>query len=79
VGQLYGGLDVPHLQRLSGAVLGWWRWRIHAVLHHLPAAWNRYVQFTRGAEQQAQTLSVGQMIGLQATHALECVCKQTLD
>ena len=42
-----------------------------AVLHHLPAAWNRYVTFTRAAEQEAQTLTVGQMIWLQATHALE--------
>ena len=42
-----------------------------AVLHHLPAAWNRYVTFTHGAEQEAQTLTVGQMIWLQATHTLE--------
>jgi DinB superfamily len=42
-----------------------------AVLHHLPAAWNRYVTFTHAAEQEAQTLTVGEMIGLQATHALE--------
>jgi hypothetical protein len=42
-----------------------------AVLHHLPAAWNRYVTFTGAAEQEAQTLTVGQMIWRQATHALE--------
>jgi DinB superfamily len=42
-----------------------------AVLHHLPAAWNRYVTFTPVAEQEAQTLTVGHMIWLQATHALE--------
>jgi DinB superfamily len=42
-----------------------------AVLHHLPAAWNRYVTFTPAAEQEAQALTVGQMIWLQATHALE--------
>ena len=42
-----------------------------AVLHHLPEAWTRYVTFTRGAEQEAQTLTVGQMVWLQATHALE--------
>jgi hypothetical protein len=42
-----------------------------AVLHHLPDAWTRYVQFTPAAEQDAQMLTVGQMIGLQATHALE--------
>jgi DinB superfamily len=42
-----------------------------AVLHHLPAAWNRYVTFTSGAEQEAQTLTVGHMIWRQATHALE--------
>jgi hypothetical protein len=42
-----------------------------AVLHHLPAAWNRYVTFTPGAEQEVQTLTVGHMIWLQATHALE--------
>jgi hypothetical protein len=29
------------------------------------------VTFTRAAEQEAQTLTVGQMIWLQATHALE--------
>jgi hypothetical protein len=44
-----------------------------AVLHHLPAAWNRYVTFTRAAEQEAQTLTMGQMIWLQAVHALEHV------
>ena len=42
-----------------------------AVLHHLPAVWHGYVTFTRGAEQEAQTLSVGQMVWLQATHAQE--------
>jgi hypothetical protein len=42
-----------------------------AVLHHLPDAWTRYVRFTRATEQDTQTLTVGQMIGLQATHALE--------
>jgi hypothetical protein len=42
-----------------------------AVLHHLPAAWTRYVRFTRGAEQDAQTLTVGQMVRRQATHVLE--------
>jgi hypothetical protein len=42
-----------------------------AVLHHLPAAWNRYVTFAPAAEQEAQTLTVGQMIWLQATHAQE--------
>jgi DinB superfamily len=42
-----------------------------AVLHQRPEAWNRYVQFTRAAEQEAQTLTVGHMIWLQATHALE--------
>jgi hypothetical protein len=46
-----------------------------AVLHHLPAAWNRYVRFTRGAQQDAQTLTVGQMIELQATHALEHIAE----
>jgi hypothetical protein len=47
------------------------RTHMHAVLHHLPAAWNRYVTFTPAAEQEAQTLTVGQMIWRQATHALE--------
>ena len=42
-----------------------------AMLHHLPDAWTRYVRFTRTAEQEAQTLTVGQMVWLQATHALE--------
>jgi hypothetical protein len=42
-----------------------------AVLHHLPDPWTRYVRFTRAAEQEAQTLTVGHMIWLQATHALE--------
>jgi hypothetical protein len=42
-----------------------------AVLHHLPAAWNRYVTFTRAAEQEAQTVTVGHMIWRQATHALD--------
>jgi hypothetical protein len=42
-----------------------------AVLHHLPEAWTQYVHFTRAAEQEAQTLTVGHMICLQATHALE--------
>ena len=42
-----------------------------AVLHHLPDAWTRYVRFTRGAGQEAQTLTVGQMVRLQTTHALE--------
>jgi N-acetylglucosamine-6-phosphate deacetylase len=40
-----------------------------AVLHHLPAAWVRYVTLAPAAEQEAQTLTVGQMIWLQATHA----------
>ena len=47
------------------------RTHILAMLHHLPEAWTRHVQFTRAAEQEAQTLTVGQMIWLQATHALE--------
>jgi hypothetical protein len=42
-----------------------------AVLHHLPDAWTRYVRFARAAEHEAQTLTVGQMIWRQATHALE--------
>jgi hypothetical protein len=42
-----------------------------AVLHHLPDAWTRYVRFAHAPEQDAQTLTVGQMISLQATHALE--------
>ena len=42
-----------------------------ALLHHLPDAWNRYVTVRRAAEQEVQTLSVGHMLGLQATHALE--------
>ena len=42
-----------------------------AVLHHLPDAWTRYVTFMGAAEQEAQTLTVGQMVWLQATHALE--------
>jgi hypothetical protein len=47
------------------------RTHMRAVLHHLPDAWTRYLRFTRAAEQEAQTLTVGQMIGLQARHALE--------
>jgi hypothetical protein len=41
-----------------------------ALLHHLPDTWNRYVRLTSAAQQDAQTLTVGHMVGLQATHAL---------
>jgi len=47
------------------------RTHMAALLHHLPAAWDRSVTFTRVAEQEAQTLTVGQMVWLQATHAQE--------
>jgi hypothetical protein len=42
-----------------------------ALLHHLPDTWNRYVTLASAAEQDAQVLTVGYMVGLQATHALE--------
>jgi hypothetical protein len=43
-----------------------------ALLHHRPDAWTRSVTVPCAAEEQGtQTLTVGQMIGLQARHALE--------
>jgi DinB superfamily len=47
------------------------RTHILAVLPHLPDAWTRYVRFTRATEQEAQMLTVGQMVWRQATHVLE--------
>jgi hypothetical protein len=47
------------------------RMQMLALLHHLPDAWTRYVRFARAAEQEAQMLTVGQMVWRQATHALE--------
>ena len=42
-----------------------------AMLHYLPDAWTRHVRFTRGAEQDAQTLTVGHMVWRQAIHDLK--------
>ena len=47
------------------------RTHMRAALYHLPGAWTRYVWVARGAEQEAQPLTVGHMIWRQATHALD--------
>jgi hypothetical protein len=47
------------------------RTHILARLHHLPATWDRYVTVASAADQDARTLTVGQMVYSQATHALE--------
>jgi hypothetical protein len=45
-----------------------------ALLHHRPDAWTRYVTVPCAAKEQgAQTMTVGQMVGRQATHTLEHV------
>ena len=40
------------------------------LLHHVPDARTRSVTLRRAAEQDAHTLTVGHMVGIQATHAL---------
>jgi hypothetical protein len=46
------------------------RTHILTLLHHLPDAWMWSVTLTPAAEQEAQTLTVGHMVGIQAAHAL---------
>lgn len=44
---------------------------IASLVCHLPDAWDRHVQFTRAGLPDAQRLTVGFVVRIQARHALE--------
>lgn len=47
--------------------------RVHIVqlIRHLPNAWDQYVMFKRAEAPEAQKVTVGFIVGIQARHALE--------
>lgn len=46
--------------------------RLHTkqLIEHLPDAWERYVLFSRGTEEEPQKIAVGEIVNIQARHAL---------